>query len=33
VNAIAYITELRALHVEVASDAPRQLALLRSLAQ
>jgi hypothetical protein len=33
VNAIAYITELGAFHVAVASDAPRKLALLRSLAR
>jgi hypothetical protein len=31
VNAIAYIPELAALHIAVASDAPQKLALLRKL--
>jgi hypothetical protein len=31
VNAIAYIREAAAIHVAVASDAPRKLALLEKL--
>ena len=31
INAIAYIKELAAMHIAVASDAPAKLALLRRL--